>query len=264
VVVTDGTGQYRIESLRPGTYTVTFTLPGFNAFKREGVELTGSFTATINAELRVGSLEETITVTGESPIVDVQSTTRQSVIDREIIAALPTAQNHATIVSLLPSVTTGGGGIDLSGIDGEARFNQPGGLMVRGVSEPRTLVGGLSVHSAQGSGQNNVGNLAAYQEIVVDSGGISVEQKEGGVRMNMIPKDGGNTFSGSAYNAFANSSMQGNNFTQELRDVAWARPTRSSGSGIFMGLWAVRSSATGYGFTERLATTSRRASSRYS
>ena len=72
-VVTDGTGQYRIVDLRPGTYTVTFTLPGFNTVKREGIELTGSFTATVNADLQVGALEETITVTGESPIVDVQS-----------------------------------------------------------------------------------------------------------------------------------------------------------------------------------------------
>src|SRR5213080_2207693 len=72
--VTDGTGRYRIENLRPGTYTVSFTLPGFSIVKREGIELTGSFVATVNAELRVGTLEETITVTGESPIVDVQST----------------------------------------------------------------------------------------------------------------------------------------------------------------------------------------------
>ena len=75
--VTDGTGQYKIENLRPGTYAVTFSLTGFSAVKREGIELAGSFAATVNAELRVGSVEETITVTGESPIVDVQSGNRQ-------------------------------------------------------------------------------------------------------------------------------------------------------------------------------------------
>src|SRR5580765_2692449 len=67
---TDGTGQYRIENLRPGTYVVTFTLSGFSTVKREGIELTGSFTATVNAELKVGSVAETITVTGETPVVD--------------------------------------------------------------------------------------------------------------------------------------------------------------------------------------------------
>ena len=74
--VTDGTGQYKIENLRPGTYAVTFTLTGFSAVKREGIELAGSFAATVNAELKVGSVEETITVSGESPIVDVQSGNR--------------------------------------------------------------------------------------------------------------------------------------------------------------------------------------------
>ncbi|HYH44461.1 MAG TPA: DUF1028 domain-containing protein, partial [Thermoanaerobaculia bacterium] len=78
----------RIVDLRPGTYTVTFSLPGFNVVKREGIELTGSFTATVNVELRVGALEETITVTGETPVVDIQNTTQQRVVGREVIDAV--------------------------------------------------------------------------------------------------------------------------------------------------------------------------------
>jgi hypothetical protein len=84
-VVTAGTGQYRIVELPPGAYTVTFSLQGFNVVKREGVVLTGSLTAAIDIELRVGSLEETVTVTGESPIVDVQSARRQQVIDGDVL-----------------------------------------------------------------------------------------------------------------------------------------------------------------------------------
>ena len=76
-------GQYRIVDLRPGTYTVTFTLTGFSTVKREGIELTGSFTATINADLKVGGVAETITVTGETPIVDVQSVRRQTTLSNE-------------------------------------------------------------------------------------------------------------------------------------------------------------------------------------
>src|SRR6476660_660026 len=72
--VTDGTGQYRIVDLRPGTYSVKITLPGLTTVRREGFELTGSFAATINVELKVGAVTETITVTGETPIVDIQST----------------------------------------------------------------------------------------------------------------------------------------------------------------------------------------------
>ncbi|MGH9256023.1 MAG: carboxypeptidase-like regulatory domain-containing protein, partial [Vicinamibacterales bacterium] len=89
-VVTDATGQYRIVDLRPGVYAVTFELPGFSVVRREGIELSGNFVATVNADLRVGAVEETITVTGESPIVDVQSARTQQILDREIISAIPT------------------------------------------------------------------------------------------------------------------------------------------------------------------------------
>jgi len=80
-VVSDGSGQYRVVDLRPGSYAVTFTLPGFATVKRDGVELSGSMTANINAELRVGGVEETITVSGETPVVDVQGVTQQRVLD---------------------------------------------------------------------------------------------------------------------------------------------------------------------------------------
>jgi len=79
-VVTDGAGQYQIIDLRPGTYAVTFSLGGFTPLKRDGIELTGAFAATINAELRVGGINETITVSGETPVVDVRSVSRQRVM----------------------------------------------------------------------------------------------------------------------------------------------------------------------------------------
>ena len=101
-VVTDGTGQYRIVDLRPGTYSVTFTLPGFNTVKRDGIELTGSFTATVNAEMSVGAVEETITVTGETPVVDVQSTARQRVMSKDIIDAIPAGRARSALAVLDP------------------------------------------------------------------------------------------------------------------------------------------------------------------
>ena len=91
--VTDQAGQYRVVDLRPGTYSVTFTLQGFNTVKREGVVLDANFTAPVNAEMRVGAIEETVTVTGESPIVDVQNTARREVVDRELLDALPTGRD---------------------------------------------------------------------------------------------------------------------------------------------------------------------------
>jgi hypothetical protein len=106
-VVTDGAGQYKIVNLVPGVYTVSFTLTGFNPVRREGVELTASFTATVNADLRVGSLQETITVTGETPTVDVQNVTQQRVMTRDIISAVPAGMRSAAqLAVLIPGVTT--------------------------------------------------------------------------------------------------------------------------------------------------------------
>src|SRR6195256_5837709 len=92
-VVTGDTGQYRIVDLRPGIYSVTFTLPGFSSVKREGIELTGTFVATVNADLKVGALEETITVTGETPVVDVQSVKVQQTVSNDIIRAIPSSRS---------------------------------------------------------------------------------------------------------------------------------------------------------------------------
>src|ERR1700751_2549421 len=113
-VVSDDTGQYRIVDLRPGTYTVTFSLPGFSSVKREGIELTGTFVATVNGDLKVGALEETITVTGETPIVDVQSAKVQQTVSKDVLAAIPTSKNAAGIQALIPGMsnTTDSGGIN--------------------------------------------------------------------------------------------------------------------------------------------------------
>src|SRR3984893_17583355 len=106
-VVSDGTGQYRIVDLRPGTYSVTFTLNGFATVKREGIELTGSFTAAVNAEMKVGSVAETITVTGETPIVDTQSTSQQRVMQKEVVDAIPAGRSYESLAVLIPGMTSG-------------------------------------------------------------------------------------------------------------------------------------------------------------
>ena len=141
--VSEGTGQYRIADLRPGTYTVTFTLPGFSTVKREGIELTGSFTATVNAELRVGNVAETITVTGEAPIVDVQSATRQQVLENDVLSAIPTARNYAGLLGLIPGVsTTGANDVPVGPVI--ALFAFHGGP----TNEGRQLLDGITVGNA--------------------------------------------------------------------------------------------------------------------
>src|SRR6266403_1475364 len=102
--VTDGTGQFRIVDLRPGTYTVTFALTGFNTVRREGFVLPGDFVATLNADLKVGALEETVTVSGESPVVDVQTAKQQRTLDLNLLQSVPTARGYAAVMLLIPSM----------------------------------------------------------------------------------------------------------------------------------------------------------------
>ena len=211
--VTDGTGQYRIIDLRPGLYTVTFSLTGFSTMKRDGVQLTGTFTATVDGELRVGTLEETITVTGESPIVDVQSIRRQTTVSGDVIASLPTSRSYGALFQLIPAVT--GGSRDVQVLPGLAVFGGPGG---RG-TEGRLQVDGLGVGAPLSGGgvsgyAPDIGNAA---EITFTTSGGLGEAEVGGPTMNIVPKTGGNTLRGTVYFAGVNSDMVGSNYTDELR-----------------------------------------------
>ena len=105
--VTDGTGQYRLTELLPGSYTVTFTLTGFNTVRRESVDISGAGVITINADMKVGSVSETITVTGETPVVDVQSATRQEVLSNDVLKTLPVTRSYDSLLTAVPSVTGG-------------------------------------------------------------------------------------------------------------------------------------------------------------
>jgi carboxypeptidase family protein len=106
--VTDGNGRFQLVDLRPGAYVVTFVLPGFNTYRRDGITLAGSAAATVDADLRVGALEETVTVTGEAPVVDVRTTTRQQVLNAEVIDALPTARHYVALARIIPGAVDGG------------------------------------------------------------------------------------------------------------------------------------------------------------
>jgi len=113
--VTDGAGTYRITELRPGTYSVTFTLEGFNTFKRDGIELSGNFTASVDGDMKVGTVAETITVTGESPIVDVQTTKQQHVLDKDLIRDIPSSRQYYSVAVLIPGVVVTGQTVDAGG-----------------------------------------------------------------------------------------------------------------------------------------------------
>ncbi len=143
-VLTDASGQYRIVDLRPGTYSVTFTLVGFSTFRREGIELSGRFNATVDASLPVGTLAEAVTVTGESPIVDIKSARREQVVNRELLTSIPSARTYQTMVALAPGVTTSGGQ-DVGGLNSPATrtFAIHGGPQTEG----RVMVDGMNAGS---------------------------------------------------------------------------------------------------------------------
>jgi len=216
-VVTDGAGQYRIEPLRPGTYTVTFLLPGFSTVKRDGVVLTGSFSATISPELRVGTVEETVTVTGASPMVDVQSATRQRVIGEDVLAAIPNGRTQFTAATLIPGMN-----LNNQDVGGTNIINTTGGSMtIHGSNgnDQRVMIDGLSTANAELAGQasNFLPNMGSAQEVAVDFSSGTADQATGGVRINIIPREGGNEFTGSFFATGANSHFQGDNYTEELQ-----------------------------------------------
>ena len=221
-VISDDTGQYRIVDLRPGTYSVTFSLTGFSAFKREGIELTGTFIATVNAELKVGALAETITVSGETPIVDVQSAKAQTTMNRDVLASIPTSRNASGIQSLIPGMVALGDSGGITGGTGGGAGSIHGGRP----SDSRTLSDGLNMGWAGANSNAAVVNVAGSQEVVTSTSGGLGEAETAGVVFNVISRDGGNTYSGSFVASGASGSMQGSNYTQALKDAGLKSPSQ--------------------------------------
>ncbi|HYR89442.1 MAG TPA: carboxypeptidase regulatory-like domain-containing protein [Terriglobia bacterium] len=212
-VVSDERGLYRIVDLRPGSYSVTFTLPGFSTFKRDGIELTTSFTTTINAEMTAGSLAETVTVLEEAPVVDVQNVLQQTTIARDTLDAIPTTKRLGQYASIIPGATyTNPTFQDVGGNQGEG--GQFGVHGQRG-ADLSTNVEGLN-QNQQALGVFSF-NSQAFQEIVVETSGMSAEAMTGGVQLNIISKDGGNRLSGSLSMAYTGPSLQMGNLTDALR-----------------------------------------------
>jgi len=221
-VVTDDQGNYKITDLRPGMYSVTFTLAGFNTFKRDGIELSAGFTANISPAMAVGSMEETITVSGAAPIVDVQNVRSQNVITAQVMANVPTSRNFMGMVALTLGATGGGG---FSGPNGQ---RDVGGNNGEGTSAPAIHgsradgvfnIEGMKAQSLSGDGTNRRFhmNQLAIEETVLETGGQSAETETGGVSANVILREGGNTFRGLVDGDYTGRNLQGSNLSDALR-----------------------------------------------
>jgi hypothetical protein len=215
-VVTDAAGQYKIVDLRPGSYTVTFTLPGFSTVRRDGIELNSSFAATVNADLRVGSVEETITVSGEAPTVDVQNVVQQRVMTREVLDGAPLGTKQAAAVgALIPGVVASSqdvGGTQFTAASIAIHGGRSGEMLI--------LFDGMDASNGQGRGGAYTtvqSNDAAVQELGLEVSGLSAESELGGIRTNLIPRDGGNTYKGSFFGNYTNDHFQADNLTDRLK-----------------------------------------------
>jgi hypothetical protein len=222
-VVTDGTGQYRIVDLRPGTYSISATLPGFSVVKRDGIEVSGSMVASVPLEMRVGGLEETITVTGETPVVDVQSVRRQTVLDNEVLTTVPTARSWAATAVLIPGIVTQAGAS--ADIQVTPQMTVFGGMGGRG-NEGRMQVDGIGTGAALNGGgvSTYVADISNAAEVVTTTSGGLGEAEVGGPTLSIVPKSGGNTLAGQIYLSGVTEGMVGSNYSDELRNAGLSVP----------------------------------------
>ena len=210
--VTDSAGQYRIPGLNPGTYSLTFKLSGFNVVRREGIELSGSATLTIPIELQVGTLTETVTVSGETPVVDVQNTTRETVLSNEVVQAVPGNRSVGTLLNAVPGLVVNDGALAASPT--MTFFAARGGP----INEGRMTINGMTI-----AAPFNGGGVSTYildsvnvDEISVAIAGGLGETDIGGPVMNLVPRSGGNAFRGNGFVNNAGEWSKGNNLNDEL------------------------------------------------
>jgi hypothetical protein len=220
VATSDGTGQWRIVDLRPGTYTVVFTLPGFSTVRREAVEMTGSAIIAIPVEMSVGNIQETISVVAETPVVDVQSVRREVVMQAEFIQALPATRNYSSLLQTIPAINVGIA-ISAETTPQMELFSARGGE----INEGRVTIDGMTVAAPFNGGgvSSAVYNTIDVEEIQVQISGGLGEVETGGPSLNIIPRSGGNRFSGSAFFSSAGDWSQGENIDDELRSYGITR-----------------------------------------
>jgi hypothetical protein len=211
--VTDSQGLYRISELRPGTYTVTFALAGFTTVRREGLELPAEFAATVNAELSVGALQETVTVTGDVPTVDIRNSRAQVQFEKEALESLPGAGRLTTLASVIPGATLTqefnrgvGGTSDRT----QTRYSIHGG------PEAQPFVDGMNQQLPNSTQGVFVYNQLNIQEVVLETSGVGADRDSGGMQINMVPRDGGNVFSGTATAAYSGPSLEASNINGDL------------------------------------------------
>jgi hypothetical protein len=220
-VVSDGSGQYRIESLRPGVYTITFTREGFRPYIRAGVEISSAFTAGVNAQLEPGPVEESITVTAAPPVVDVRSAAAATTLPGDIVRTLPTVRSYNSLVVLIPGVATRTNDIVIGTTT--TAFPIHGGR----ANEGRLALDGLTVGgpAVGNSATSYVVDAGTTEEVTFASAGGLGETETGGLVINLVPKSGGNATHGSLFFSGTGENLQSSNLTPDLKSLGVSAPS---------------------------------------
>ena len=216
-VTTDDQGAYKITDLRAGVYTVTFTLQGFATLRRESLELTAAFTATVNGALLLGAIGEEVTVVGGAPLLDIQNVVQRRVVTREVIDAVPTGnRSWAAMAMLVPGAKISGG----ANVGGTTSSQAAATIHGSRIQDSLMLHDGLRYNQGLGSGGGRnalTANDGAVEQIGFETAALGAESEVGGFVHNIIPKDGGNRFAGSFATNYSGQSFQADNLSPELR-----------------------------------------------
>jgi Carboxypeptidase regulatory-like domain len=220
--VTSETGNYRFPALPPGVYAVSYELAGFNTIRREGIQLSLGFTANVNIELALATLQETVTVTGESPVIDTSATRVQQNFKVEQLMSIPNGRDMWSLLAVTPSV-------QMTRIDvgGNRAGTQTGYSAYGFTGQVRVLIEGINTTEGTG-GAGFYFDYSSIDEAFMGTTGNSAEMPNPGVQSQFITRSGGNQLSGEYYLDWYNNSLQ----TSNIPDSAIARGVRKGGNEI--------------------------------
>lgn len=220
---TDAGGLYRFPGLPPGVYTLTYELSGFNTLKREGIQIALGFTATVNVELTVASLQETVTVTGDSPVIDVSTTRVQQNFKLEQLQDIPNSRDMWSLLAVTPSV-------QMSRIDvGGNRAGTQTTYTAYGYSgQNRVLVEGINTTEGT-SGAGFYFDYGSFEEVFLGTVAQGAEMPTPGVQSQFLGKSGGNRFQGEVYKDYESSSLQSDNISGNLPAQYAYSPSHTNG-----------------------------------
>ena len=228
---TDTSGSYTFKLLPPGSYDVRFESQGFKAYSRAGVEINAAFVATVNATLDVGAMSETVTVTGEAPVIDTKSNIQQTVLDQKLLENLPSGRDPWAVGRIVPGMQMGK--FDVGGSNGM----QQTGFTIHGSvpNQSQYNIDGLTINWPGG---NEGGSTALYydqgmfQEVNFQTNALPADVSVGGTYMNMVTKSGGNDFHGNVLLYYANENIQADNFNKNSKFDSFRliRPTLNGGN----------------------------------